>query len=242
MVSKKSEMHGILLVHKPEGPTSFDVVAKVRKHFRERCVGHAGTLDPFATGLLVILIGRSATKLSDCFLNHDKDYEATIRLGSATDSYDKTGQVTHTSPLIPTLEHIQAALPQGTIEQTPPMFSAKKVNGQRLYTLARAGKEIERKSCRVTVLVRILSYEYPHLKVAISCSKGTYVRSIAHDLGLTLGCYAHLEALQRTRSGPFSLTAAIDGQPLFNEGVTVEDFSLEKIGGWDMLVCKGNPG
>lgn len=166
-------------------------------------IGHAGTLDPFATGLMIMLIGKEFTKKSAEFLNLDKQYEAKIKLGSATDTYDRCGITTHESAVIPTLHQIEQALLlfQGTIEQIPPMFSAKKVQGKKLYELARAGKEIPRKSQTVDVAIQMVSYSYPYLDLVVDCSKGTYIRSLAHDLGIALNTFGHLDALRRTRIG-----------------------------------------
>ena len=201
---------GILLLDKPAGFSSFAMVAKARKRFGVQKIGHGGTLDPFATGLLVLLVGREFTKRAGEFLEGDKEYEACLLLGIATDTYDLDGGEVAKSDIIPTLEQIEVALSQfqGTIMQTPPMFSAKKVAGKRLYELARAGKVIERAQVPVTVSIELLSYSYPFLEIRVRCSKGTYIRSLAHDLGTQLGCYAHLTALRRLSSGPFSISDA----------------------------------
>lgn len=203
---------GILLVNKPKGVTSFSLVGLLRKRLGVKKIGHAGTLDPLATGVMVMLVGRNYTKLSDQLLSKDKEYVAEIFMGKSTDTYDAEGQVTHESKKIPTLEEIVKALEsfQGEIEQIPPMFSAKKVNGKKLYELARKGKMIERKSVKIEVKTELLSYNYPYLHLKIACSKGTYIRSIAHDLGTLLGCGAHLSNLQRTKSGTYSIEECID--------------------------------
>ncbi len=207
---------GILLINKVKGKTSFNLVAILRKLLNVQKIGHAGTLDPFATGVMVLLVGKEYTRLSDRFLNQDKEYIATLCLGIRTDSYDCTGITTQTSPLIPSEEQIFEVVShfQGAITQTPPMFSAKKVKGKKLYELARKGIEIERKEQQVTVETKILHYEYPYLTLHISCSKGTYIRSIAEDIGLMLGSGAHLSDLCRTRSGPFLLADCIDASLL----------------------------
>lgn len=203
--------NGLLLIDKAKGSTSFRLVSLLRKLTKISKIGHAGTLDPFATGLMVMLIGRDFTKRSDEFLTCDKAYEATMHLGISTDSFDIEGAVTGTSPLIPTLADIEAVLPafQGSISQIPPMFSAKKIQGQKLYDLARKGITVERQPCQVTVDIKVISYNYPDLKIDVSCSKGTYIRSLAHDIGNALGTGAHLSALRRTRSGNFHLLDAI---------------------------------
>lgn len=154
-----------------------------------------------------MLVGRTYTRLSNQFLCNDKEYEAEVLLGAATSTYDCDGSITYECSQIPSSEDVQKMLErfQGEIEQIPPMFSAKKIQGKRLYKLARQGIEIERKPVKITVDTQMLTYEPPYLKLRIVCSKGTYIRSIAHDLGVLLGCGAHLTNLRRTRSGRFSI-------------------------------------
>ncbi len=214
--SSEPAIEGILVVNKPKGKTSFSLVYELRKCLGVKKIGHAGTLDPFATGVMVMLIGRNYTRLSDQFLTSDKEYVAYVLLGVETDTYDCEGQTIATSPLVPTLAEIeeQIKLFQGEVEQTPPMFSAKKINGKKLYDLARKGETVERKSCKVTLSTQILSYTYPELILNVKCSKGTYIRSIAHDLGKLLGCGAHLTDLTRTRSGHFKIEISLDGKNL----------------------------
>ncbi len=204
---------GILLVNKPAGITSFHLVALLRKILGVKKIGHAGTLDPFATGVMVMLIGRDYTKLSDQLLTSNKEYIAKVHLGIETDTYDKDGQIVNESPIVPSLNDIEEAIQsfQGEIEQIPPMFSAKKINGKKLYDLARKGEVIERAPCKVTLQTEILSYVYPYLDIRVKCTKGTYIRSIAYDLGRMLGCYGHLTALQRTASGAYLLEKCLDG-------------------------------
>lgn len=222
---------GILLVDKPKGKTSFSLVGRLRKCLGVQKIGHAGTLDPFATGVMVMLIGKNYTKKSDQFLSSSKEYVAELLLGSATDSYDIDGTVTNTSPIIPSLEEIKDALKdfEGEIQQIPPMFSAKKVGGKKLYNLARQGIEIEREPVTLNVHIELLSYQYPHLSLKIACSKGTYIRSLAHDIGIKLGCFAHLIDLRRIRSGHFKLEECMDGSLLYQdiEKQTVESFLLK---------------
>lgn len=208
---------GVLLVDKPRGKTSFSLVTALRKKTGVQKIGHAGTLDPFATGLMVLLIGKEFTRLSDSLLSTEKEYEATLLLGVSTDSYDCDGQTTATSTYIPTLAEIETALQkfQGTVQQTPPMFSAKKIQGKPLYKLARKGIEIPRAPVEVTMKTTLLSYAYPLLKLHVICSKGTYIRSIAHDLGTLLTCGAHLPELRRLRSGSFHLSESIPGDLLY---------------------------
>ena len=207
---------GVLLINKPKGKTSFSLVSSVRKLFNVQKVGHAGTLDPFATGVMILLVGKDFTRLSDRFLNQDKEYIATMRLGIRTDSYDCEGVTLSESDFIPTEDLILEVLSrfQGPLMQVPPMFSAKKVQGKKLYELARKGIEIERAPVPITVEIRLLAYEYPYLSIHVSCSKGTYIRSLAEDIGISLGCGAHLSDLSRTRSGPFRLSECADGSLL----------------------------
>lgn len=215
---------GILLVNKPRGKTAFSLVAVLRRLIGVKKIGHAGTLDPFATGVMVMLIGREYTRLSDQFLCSDKEYEAEILLGVVTDSYDCDGVILQKSDLVPTREELDLAVKQfqGNIEQIPPMFSAKKINGKKLYELARKGKTVDRQPAKVTVEMRVISYSYPHVKIVVKCSKGTYIRSLAHDLGTLLGCGGHLVQLHRTRSGAFCITECFDGELLYSPGLDLE--------------------
>ncbi|WP_155117122.1 tRNA pseudouridine(55) synthase TruB [Candidatus Protochlamydia amoebophila] len=208
-----SHLEGILLINKPKGKTSFSLVRDLRKRLGVKKIGHAGTLDPFATGVMVMLVGRNYTRLSDQFLLSDKEYIAEAYLGVVTDSYDCEGQVLSQSTIIPTLEQIKEAfsLFQGKIEQVPPMFSAKKQQGKKLYELARQGIMVERQPVKISIHTELLSYNYPYLNFRIECSKGTYIRSIAYDLGTKLGCGAHLSNLTRTRSGAFCLENCLNG-------------------------------
>lgn len=211
-----SEPSGILLVDKPRGKTAFNLVARLRRHLGVKKIGHAGTLDPFATGVMVMLIGRSYTRLSDQLLCQDKEYCATVHLGIATDTYDCEGKIIRESSHVPTLEDLQRVLDQfqGEISQIPPMFSAKKIQGKKLYELARKGQIVERKACLVRCAITLESYAYPLVKLHIACSKGTYIRSLAQDIGEALGCGAHLTELRRMRSGQFQLKDCIDGKLL----------------------------
>ena len=197
----------LILLDKPRGKNSFALVAALRKASLIKKIGHAGTLDPFATGVMVLLVGKSYTRLSSLFLNQDKEYLATVHLGIETDTYDCEGKTLREETRIPSLEEIEQALKhfQGQILQLPPMFSAKKQGGKKLYELARQGIEVEREKVAITLTTELLSYAYPYLELKVSCSKGTYVRSLAHDLGNLLQTGAHLSALRRTRSGPFHI-------------------------------------
>ncbi|RME96623.1 MAG: tRNA pseudouridine(55) synthase TruB [Verrucomicrobia bacterium] len=202
---------GALLVDKPVGLTSHDVVARVRRHLKIKKVGHCGTLDPNATGLLVVVLGK-ATKLSEKLMGADKAYEGTIRLGVSTTSYDADGEVTQTREVPPlTLEQLNEAAREflGDQMQAPPMVSAAKVGGVPLYKLARKGVEVERKPRLIHVYDwTFTAYEPPVGTFRIACTKGTYVRSLAHELGEKLGCGAHLATLRRTAVGEFTVDRA----------------------------------
>lgn len=197
---------GILLVDKPQGITSHDVVSKMRRVFHIKKVGHAGTLDPMATGLLLILIGK-ATKASQYLMSMDKEYTGTVRLGQITDSQDADGEMVEERP-VPELteDDVKAQMKTflGDQYQTPPMFSAKKINGQKLYKLARQGKTVPREP-RVIHISRfeMTNFALPEVSFLVGTSKGAYVRTIAHDLGERLGCGGHLNVLRRTAVGQF---------------------------------------
>lgn len=202
---------GILVVDKPVGPTSHQVVNLVRQGTRIRKVGHAGTLDPRASGVLVLCLG-SATRLSEYLSTSVKRYEAMIRFGSATRTYDSEGEIILETGKSPTRVQIEHMLPEfrGEISQMPPAFSAIKIRGRKAYEIARAGGEPQLKPRKITIFdLQLKSYNAPDLSLAIECSAGTYIRSIAHDLGERLGTGAHLAALRRTRSGPFSIDDAV---------------------------------
>lgn len=210
---------GILPINKSIGKTSFNLVSTLRKLTNIKTIGHAGTLDPFANGVMILLIGKPYTKLSSSFLNQDKQYLATLHLGVTTDTYDLDGQITAQSPIIPTEQQLREALIpfQGTIEQTPPMFSAKKVQGKKLYDLARKGIVIPRAAVTITTKIELISYTYPYVQLKIDCSKGTYIRSLAHDIGILLGSGAHLSQLTRSKSGDFQLIDCCDAMRLFEK-------------------------
>lgn len=213
-LAKRSTSFGILLIDKPAGWTSFDVVAKLRRITGVKKIGHAGTLDPFATGLLIVAVGKEATKNIDQFVKLDKTYEATFVLGATSTTHDPEGRISLAKNEETRIEkrEVEQALAQltGTIEQIPPMHSAIKVNGQRLYKLAREGKEIEREPRRVTVhTFEVLDYAWPKLRVHILCSSGTYIRALARDLGTALGVGAYVSELRRTRIGDFSIDNAV---------------------------------
>jgi tRNA pseudouridine55 synthase len=207
-----SALDGAILIDKPAGPTSHDVVDAIRRRFQIKKVGHCGTLDPNATGLLIIVLGRG-TKLSERLMGDDKVYEGTIKFGETTDSYDCDGELTGSLPVMPmTLDELnaEAATYIGDQMQVPPMVSAIKKDGVPLYKLARKGIEVEREPRLVHIYnYRFTEYAEPFGKFRVACTKGTYVRSLAHDLGQKLGCGAHLTTLRRSASGKFDVADAL---------------------------------
>ncbi|OGN61851.1 MAG: tRNA pseudouridine(55) synthase TruB [Chlamydiae bacterium RIFCSPHIGHO2_12_FULL_49_11] len=204
-------MQGLLILDKPEGRTSFDMVHFLRKLTDVRKIGHTGTLDPLATGVMVMLIGQEYTRRAPDFAADTKEYEATFELGLDTDTYDITGNVVQRSSHVPTPAEITSVLLhfQGILQQVPPMYSAKKIGGKRLYDLARKNVTVARNPVPVEVTTKLIRYHYPRLELALHVSKGTYIRSIAHDMGALLGCFATLSSLRRTRSGRFTLKESI---------------------------------
>jgi tRNA pseudouridine55 synthase len=204
-------LDGALLVDKPPGWTSHDVVAKIRNHFHIPKVGHCGTLDPNATGLLIIVLGRG-TKLSEKLMSSDKVYEGEAKFGETTNSYDADGEIVSTAPVPPlTVEKLNEEANHfvGDQMQLPPMVSAVKIGGVPLYKLARKGMEVERKERLVHIYTyRFTSYVEPVGTFRVACTKGTYVRSLVHDLGQRLGCGAHLKTLRRIDSGKFCVNDA----------------------------------
>lgn len=225
MSLQNNPSHGILLLNKPLHKSSFYLVHILRKLTGIQKIGHAGTLDPLATGVMVMLVGKTYTTKSDLFLNDDKEYEVVISLGSSTTTYDKEGEIVDQSSLIPSLDSIQKALTnfQGVCTQTPPMFSAKKQNGKRLYEIARKGIDVKREPQQVTLHTELVSYQYPDLKLFVRCSKGTYIRSIAQDLGKELGCFGHVSTLTRTRSGRFKIQECLDISSLLEPNFSYTD-------------------
>jgi tRNA pseudouridine55 synthase len=208
---------GIVLIDKNEGETSFDVVRRVRKFLKIKKVGHAGTLDPFATGLLIVLLGQG-TKLSPYLMSREKKYRATLRLGVETDTQDPTGRVLRKRPVpafdLETIkEHALGFV--GEAEQSPPIFSAVKYRGKRAYKLARKGITPDLKKRKVMIRsLEIVSVDLPEVTLEVTCSSGTYIRSLAADLGEKLGPGAHLKALRRQAIGPFSLRKALDSKKI----------------------------
>ncbi len=201
-----------ILINKGKGISSFQVVASLRKITVIRKIGHAGTLDPMAEGLLIVAIGRESTKEINQFVNLDKEYVANIYLGKSTDTYDREGKILSEYQgkevkLVQIKKIIKSFI--GEIEQIPPMYSAKKHKGKKLYELARKGIEIERKAALVNIkAIEILDYKWPNLEIKVKCSKGTYIRSLAHDLGCKLKTGAYLQELKRTKIGDYDLDSA----------------------------------
>ncbi|MHC1785150.1 MAG: tRNA pseudouridine(55) synthase TruB [Anaerolineaceae bacterium] len=207
----KNAISGVLVVDKPIGLTSHDVVQIIRKGTNIRRAGHTGTLDPRASGVLVVLVG-PAVRLSEYVSASDKRYQAVIRLGSTTDTYDAEGEVTSSAPVEITEEQFDTELKSfiGEIEQTPPPYSAIKIKGKKAYELAREGEEVELLPRKIQVYnLELLEWAPPEAVIDVYCSSGTYVRSLAHDLGEKLGCGAHLVGLRRTKSGRFTLRDAV---------------------------------
>ena len=211
---------GILIIDKPTGWTSMDVCAKLRGILREKRIGHAGTLDPMATGVLPVFVGR-ATKAVQFAENGRKEYHAVLKLGTVTDTQDTTGTVLETHPVTVGADEVRAALEHftGELLQLPPMYSALKVNGQKLYDLARQGKTVERKPRAITVYeLELLEQSAPdEFALRVVCSKGTYIRTLCHDLGQALGCGGCMAALRRTEASGFRI----------DEAVTIEDVQRE---------------
>lgn len=216
---------GILIVNKPMGITSHDVVKKVRARFKMRRVGHAGTLDPLATGVLIMLLGK-ATKFFNKFVGMDKAYRATLILGTVTDSADVQGKVLRQLPYEGiTRTGVEEAFKKfvGDIAQVPPMVSAVKVKGKKLYQLARKGIEIEREARPVRIdCLRLEAFEPPYVKFYLECSKGTYVRQLAEDIGKLLGCGACISQIERTKVGSFRV----------EDAVNIEDLNESHIRAW----------
>lgn len=216
----RGDPDGVLAVDKPVGPTSHDVVGAARRALKTRRIGHTGTLDPFASGLLLLCVGR-ATRLAEYLTGMQKTYEAEALLGVETDTEDRTGTVVSESDAWRTLTEADIrsafAAMQGEIEQTPPAYSAKKVDGERLYAKARRGETVEAAPVRVTILeIEVTRVDLPHVGFRVTASSGTYVRSIARDVGRALGVGAHLTALRRTRIGPHDIERAVPLEQMAN--------------------------
>jgi tRNA pseudouridine55 synthase len=216
--------NGFMLIDKERGWTSFDVVAKLRSLTKIKKIGHAGTLDPFATGLLIVAIGRNATRQISEFMKLDKEYEAVLFLGKISDTHDPEGVISdYQSSFVEkmmdifrdkniTKEKAEKILKKfvGKQSQIPPMFSAKKIQGKKLYELARQGKTIKRKACGIEIYgIELMDYSWPHLKIKVRCSSGTYIRTLANDIGQALHCGAYIENLRRFKIGDYAIENAI---------------------------------
>ncbi|MDR2512505.1 MAG: tRNA pseudouridine(55) synthase TruB [Puniceicoccales bacterium] len=237
MISSHPELDGILIVDKPTGFTSHDVVACARRILHTKRIGHAGTLDPLATGVLVLLVGK-ATKASQYLMSRDKEYEGTMRLGQVTNTQDSDGEIMATVALPESLGagEIAAAMQkmEGDQYQTPPMFSAKKVQGVPLYKLARRGDEVPREPRFIHVgKFSLLNYTAPDASFRVSCSKGTYVRTLANDVGQALGVGAHLVALRRTASGQLDISQAVTLADL--EKMPLQDIRARLVPVWQAV-------
>lgn len=224
--TENASLFGFLNIYKPKGLTSHDVVARLRKITKVRQIGHTGTLDPFATGVLPICIGK-ATRLIE-YLDDDKEYLATVQFGKNTATYDLEGEITATFDKKVTEEDVKNALKdfEGEISQIPPIYSAIKVNGKKLYDYARQGQDIEIKPRKVTISkIELKEFDKTSqsAKITVACSKGTYIRSIAYDLGAKLGCGGYLTALERTKAGKFQVYTAIKLEDLTEVSQIVEN-------------------
>ena len=211
-------MNGIVIVDKPQGWTSQDVTARLRRVFNTRRIGHGGTLDPMATGVLPVFVGR-ATRGVEFFEHAEKTYEATLRLGIATDTEDITGTVLEEKPVSLSEAEFLAVLPQfrGEIMQIPPMYSALKVNGQKLCDLARKGKEVERQPRPITIFqLECVEFSGDTARLRVRCSKGTYIRTLCKDIGQALGCGGCMEALRRVTAGEYTIEEAVPLQTLLD--------------------------
>ena len=220
-MSESQRLNGFLLIDKPAGITSHDVIDRLRRVTGVQRIGHSGTLDPFATGLLIVGVGREATRELDRFLKMDKQYRATLYLGATSDTGDSTGLIAVRHPergqdpigFWPSQNDVMKILNQfvGELQQTPPMYSAKKIGGKKLYQLARKGKTIERQPTSISISnLALVSYTPPLLTIDVACSSGTYIRTLAEDIGKALSCGAYCEHLERTAIGPYRLQNAVE--------------------------------
>ena len=233
-------MHGVLVIDKPAGRSSASTVDKVKKALRCERAGHGGTLDPLATGVLAVCVN-AGTKVAQYLLAHDKAYEATCVLGVETDTLDRTGKVLVERPVDVDEARLRAALAAklGEHDQVPPMYSAIKQDGVRMYHRARAGEEIERAARRVRIdQLELLAFEGTTFRIAVACSKGTYIRSLVADLGSDLGCGAHLGELRRTRSGRFTIAQAITLEQVSSVDLSAHLITLGRVLDLPRVVAK----
>lgn len=228
---KEPKICGVLNINKPLGITSFDVVRQVKRLAKEKKVGHGGTLDPEAGGVLPVCLGR-ATKAIDFIMEDTKEYVAGIKLGVVTDTYDREGKILRESEVKCSEQEVIEAINKfiGNIDQVPPMYSALKQNGKKLYELAREGKEVYREPRRITIhSIEILSIEIPLIHIRVRCSKGTYIRSLCYDVGEALGCGGMMWSLERTSTGPFTIENSVKLAELNEENIKSYIIPLEKV-------------
>jgi len=226
----ENNQSGFLLINKPVGPTSHDIIDKLRRITSIKKIGHAGTLDPFASGLLIVAVGRQATKKISQYVKLDKEYVALLKLGAKTDTQDRTGKIEIIKEAKECeIEEIKKVLKKftGLQKQTPPMFSAKKVGGKKLYELARKGIEIKREPVEINIYeLELINYEWPIMEIRVKCSSGTYIRTLGNDIGEALGCGAYLEELKRTKVGEFLESRAISLEEIKSENWTENLFNV----------------
>lgn len=231
MTDNKPKICGVLNINKPLGITSFDVVRKIKKLAKEKKVGHGGTLDPEASGVLPVCMGR-ATKAIEFIMEDAKEYIAEVKLGVVTDTYDREGEVLREGVVDFTDEDIIKVISKfvGNIQQVPPMYSALKQNGKKLYELAREGKEVYREPRSITIhSIDILRIESPIVEIKVKCSKGTYIRSLCYDIGEELGCGAMMWNLKRSSTGPFNLESSVNLEDLTEDNILQHIISLEEV-------------
>lgn len=231
MANIEEKICGVLNINKPLGITSFDVVRKVKRLAWEKKVGHGGTLDPEAGGVLPVCIGK-ATKAIDFIMNNEKQYIAEVKLGTITDTYDREGAVLEENPVNCNEEQVIEVVKSfvGDILQVPPMYSALKVNGKKLYELARAGVEVEREARKIHIAsIEVISINLPIVKILVNCSKGTYIRSLCYDIGDKLGCGAMMWSLERTATGPFKKENSVDLEELNEENIRDYIIPLQSV-------------
>lgn len=228
---REGKICGVLNINKPLGITSFDVVRQIKRISKEKKVGHGGTLDPEASGVLPVCLGR-ATKAIDFIMEDTKDYIAGIKLGVVTDTYDREGKILRESDITSTDKEIIATIEKfvGNIQQVPPMYSALKQNGKKLYELAREGIEVYREPRNITIhSIDILSLESPMISIRVRCSKGTYIRSLCYDIGEELGCGAMMWSLERAGTGPFTVENSVKLEELNEDNIRDYIIPLEKV-------------
>ena len=233
MDQESEPLAGVLLIDKPVGPTSFRIVQQVRRALKIKKVGHAGTLDPFASGLLVVCVGRPATRLVSSLMEGEKEYEATLQLGVETDTQDLTGQVIAEKQVGEIdRDRVRDCLAQFTGEQlqTPPQYSALKHKGKPLYYYARKGIKVTKEPRKIQIReIELLSLDPDSMQIRVVCSKGTYIRTLAADIGRSLGCGAHLTGLRRLRSGRFTVEDGLNGSDLSGERQQVLKLLLNNL-------------